>query len=58
MPRANALRALARAFGRDATLRARADATKTLVAVADGDRSYRFDIRLQGADETVFLEFP
>jgi polyribonucleotide nucleotidyltransferase len=34
MPRANALRALARAFGRDATLRARADATKTLVSVA------------------------
>lgn len=29
----------------------------TLVAVADGTGSYRFDIRLQGADETVFLDF-
>lgn len=30
---------------------------QTMVAVADGDRSYRFDIRLQGDDETVFLDF-
>jgi protocatechuate 3,4-dioxygenase alpha subunit len=29
----------------------------TLVARADGDRSYRFDIRLQGEAETVFLDF-
>jgi protocatechuate 3,4-dioxygenase, alpha subunit len=27
----------------------------TLVAVADGERSYRFDVRLQGEKETVFL---
>ncbi|GAB3618644.1 protocatechuate 3,4-dioxygenase subunit alpha [Okibacterium endophyticum] len=31
---------------------------ETLVAVADGVESYRFDIRLQGEGETVFLEFP
>ncbi|MFD5157368.1 protocatechuate 3,4-dioxygenase subunit alpha [Streptomyces hawaiiensis] len=29
----------------------------TLVAVAEGDATYRFDIRLQGEGETVFLEF-
>lgn len=29
----------------------------TLIAVADAERSYRFDIRLQGAGETVFLDF-
>jgi len=29
----------------------------SLIAVADGDGSYRFDIRLQGDDETVFLDF-
>jgi protocatechuate 3,4-dioxygenase alpha subunit len=29
----------------------------TLVSVADGDASYRFDIRLQGENETVFLDF-
>jgi protocatechuate 3,4-dioxygenase alpha subunit len=34
-----------------------ADRQQTLVAVADGPR-LRFDIRLQGADETVFLRFP
>lgn len=37
----------------------RLDATRrhTLLATSDGDRSYRFDIRLQGEDETVFLDF-
>jgi len=30
----------------------------TLLAVPDGDRSYRFDIRMQGEGETVFLEYP
>ncbi|MFD5479254.1 protocatechuate 3,4-dioxygenase subunit alpha [Streptomyces hawaiiensis] len=29
----------------------------TLVAVAEGDATYRFGIRLQGEGETVFLEF-
>jgi protocatechuate 3,4-dioxygenase alpha subunit len=29
----------------------------TLIAQADGERSYRFDIRLQGEAETVFLDF-
>jgi protocatechuate 3,4-dioxygenase alpha subunit len=29
----------------------------TLIAHADGERSYRFDIRLQGEAETVFLDF-
>lgn len=29
----------------------------TLVSVTDGAASYRFDIRLQGADETVFIDF-
>ncbi|MCK8432812.1 protocatechuate 3,4-dioxygenase subunit alpha [Streptomyces sp. D2-8] len=29
----------------------------TLIAVAEGDATYRFDIRLQGEGETVFLEF-
>jgi protocatechuate 3,4-dioxygenase alpha subunit len=29
----------------------------TLVAVPDAERSYRFDIRLQGEGETVFLDF-
>lgn len=27
----------------------------TLIATAEGDRSYRFDIRLQGENETVFF---
>jgi protocatechuate 3,4-dioxygenase alpha subunit len=27
----------------------------TLVAAVEGDRRYRFDVRLQGADETVFF---
>ncbi|MGW1256656.1 protocatechuate 3,4-dioxygenase subunit alpha [Streptomyces sp. NPDC002513] len=30
----------------------------TLVGVAEDDGTYRFDIRLQGEGETVFLEFP
>ncbi|WP_055568739.1 protocatechuate 3,4-dioxygenase subunit alpha [Streptomyces atriruber] len=30
----------------------------TLVARGEAPRTYRFDIHLQGADETVFLEFP
>ncbi|TAM70623.1 MAG: protocatechuate 3,4-dioxygenase subunit alpha [Microbacteriaceae bacterium] len=34
-----------------------AERRATLVAVADGQRSYRFDIRLQGEGETVFLDF-
>jgi protocatechuate 3,4-dioxygenase alpha subunit len=34
-----------------------ADRRSTLVSVADGRASYRFDIRLQGERETVFLEF-
>jgi protocatechuate 3,4-dioxygenase, alpha subunit len=29
----------------------------TLVSVADGEASYRFDIHLQGENETVFLDF-
>ncbi|REE64847.1 protocatechuate 3,4-dioxygenase alpha subunit [Streptomyces sp. 3212.3] len=29
----------------------------TLIAVAEGNDTYRFDIRLQGEGETVFLEF-
>ena len=29
----------------------------TLVATAEQDRTYRFDIRLQGEGETVFLDF-
>jgi protocatechuate 3,4-dioxygenase alpha subunit len=34
-----------------------ADRRHTLIAVADG-RQWRFDVRLQGADETVFLRYP
>ena len=33
------------------------DRAATLVAVADGDRRYRFDIHLQGERETAFLDF-
>ncbi|MGC5015391.1 protocatechuate 3,4-dioxygenase subunit alpha [Streptosporangium sp. DT93] len=29
----------------------------TLVARGEGERSYRFDVRLQGEDETVFFAF-
>ncbi|MEY9484883.1 protocatechuate 3,4-dioxygenase alpha subunit [Streptomyces calvus] len=34
-----------------------ADRRDTLVAGAEGEGTYRFDIRLQGEGETVFLEF-
>ncbi|NEC28350.1 protocatechuate 3,4-dioxygenase subunit alpha [Streptomyces sp. SID8111] len=34
-----------------------ADRRDTLIAVAEGRAAYRFDIRLQGEGETVFLEF-
>ncbi len=33
------------------------DRRSTLVAKSDGSGSYRFDIRLQGESETVFLDF-
>ncbi|MET1016238.1 MAG: protocatechuate 3,4-dioxygenase subunit alpha [Leifsonia flava] len=41
------------------SLLGRIDASRrgTLLATRDGDRSYRFDIRLQGDRETVFLDF-
>jgi len=32
-----------------------AERRSTLIAEQSGDGSYRFDIRLQGADETVFF---
>lgn len=41
----------------DPVLTAAADRAATLVCVADGD-GLRFDIRLQGDDETVFLTDP
>ena len=31
---------------------------RTLFAVPDGAHSYRFDVRLQGEQETVFLDYP
>jgi protocatechuate 3,4-dioxygenase alpha subunit len=34
-----------------------AERRATLVAERDGDRGYRFDVRLQGEGETVFLAF-
>ncbi|KGJ72412.1 protocatechuate 3,4-dioxygenase [Cryobacterium roopkundense] len=34
-----------------------ADRRDTLISVQDGPSSYRFDIRLQGEGETVFLDF-
>lgn len=34
-----------------------ADRRGTLIATPDGDRAYRFDVRLQGERETVFLAF-
>ncbi len=34
------------------------DERRTLQAVRDGDGSLRFDVRLQGEGETVFLRFP
>lgn len=45
------------AHATDAVLTAAGDRAGTLVSVADGDGSYRFDIRLQGENETVFLDF-
>jgi protocatechuate 3,4-dioxygenase, alpha subunit len=33
------------------------DRRTTLIAVSDAPGSYRFDVRLQGEDETVFLDF-
>ncbi|MBO1739734.1 protocatechuate 3,4-dioxygenase subunit alpha [Leifsonia sp. TF02-11] len=45
-------------FGDDPFLQTIAeDRRDTLRAVRDGERSYRFDIRLQGEGETVFLDF-
>ncbi|GAB3135795.1 protocatechuate 3,4-dioxygenase subunit alpha [Marisediminicola antarctica] len=41
----------------DAVLSAAGGRAGTLVSVADGDGSYRFDIRLQGENETVYLDF-
>jgi protocatechuate 3,4-dioxygenase alpha subunit len=35
-----------------------ADRRGSLLASADSPSSYRFDIRLQGENETVFLEYP
>jgi protocatechuate 3,4-dioxygenase alpha subunit len=34
------------------------DRRSTLIATREGDGSYRFDVRLQGEGETVFLQFP
>ncbi|MFR0639480.1 protocatechuate 3,4-dioxygenase subunit alpha [Arthrobacter sp. LS16] len=34
------------------------DRRKTLIATREADGSLRFDIRLQGEDETVFLSYP
>ena len=49
---------LAEAVGVDAVLTAVPEQRRqTLVASADGDASYRFDIHLQGENETVFLDF-
>ena len=43
----------------DALLRSLPQARRaTLVAIEESDRLYRFDIRLQGDNETVFLEYP
>jgi protocatechuate 3,4-dioxygenase alpha subunit len=48
----------AEAHEADAVLRAVPAAPRaTLIAQADGASSYRFDIRLQGENETVFLDF-
>ncbi|MGN9843322.1 protocatechuate 3,4-dioxygenase subunit alpha [Nonomuraea sp. H19] len=45
-------------FGRDAFLDSLpAHRRETLVAVAEREGVYRFDIRLQGEKETVFLDF-
>lgn len=48
----------AEAHATDAVLaRVPADRRDTLICVQDGPASYRFDIRLQGPNETVFLDF-
>ncbi|MHC5794770.1 protocatechuate 3,4-dioxygenase subunit alpha [Lacisediminihabitans sp. FW035] len=47
-------------FGDDApdpALQGLGDRGATLVARPDGDASYRFDIRLQGEQETVFFDY-
>lgn len=45
-------------FPPDALLASLPDGRRsTLVATAEGDATLRFDIRLQGPDETVFLRF-
>ena len=35
-----------------------AERRPTLLAAVDGERSLRFDIRLQGDGETVFISYP
>lgn len=35
-----------------------AERRRTLLARPDADGAYRFDVRLQGEDETVFLDYP
>ncbi|HEV7957730.1 MAG: pcaG [Microbacteriaceae bacterium] len=47
----------AEAHANDKILAAAGQRASTLVSVADGRSSYRFDIRLQGEGETVFLDF-
>ena len=42
----------------DALLERVGDRAATLHARQDGPASYRFDVRLQGEDETVFLDYP
>lgn len=47
-------------FGDDAPdplLQELGERAATLVAQPDGEASYRFDIRLQGAEETVFFDY-
>jgi protocatechuate 3,4-dioxygenase alpha subunit len=47
------------ALSKDALLSSLDDGRReTLIAVREPDGSLRFDIRLQGDDETVFLTFP
>ncbi|CAN5245101.1 protocatechuate 3,4-dioxygenase subunit alpha [soil metagenome] len=45
------------ANGSDAFLAGLGDRAETLVAERDGGSSYRFDIRLQGEGETVFIDY-
>jgi len=42
----------------DALLTRAGDRAGTLLARQDGPASYRFDVRLSGEDETVFLDYP